>query len=132
MELQVGVKILITNSEGKVLLLRRSREKYPEIAHQWDIPGGRINPGMSLLENLAREVKEETRLVLVGTPVLIGAQDIFPSHVAKHVVRVTYRGLAEGEVILSDEHDEYQYVTEHELGTVSGLDTHLRNLLGLS
>lgn len=129
MELQVGVKILIKNEEGNILLLRRSKEKYPEIANQWDIPGGRINPGTSLLENLAREVKEETGLTLVGTPVLLGAQDIFPSHVEKHIVRLTYVGHAEGEVVLSEEHDEYRFVEGKELKTLEGLDKYLRDLI---
>ncbi len=129
MELQVGVKVLIKNEEGKVLLLRRSKEKYPEVANRWDIPGGRIYPGTSLLENLAREVKEETGLILVGTPVLLGAQDIFPSHVEKHIVRLTYTGKAEGEVVLSEEHDEYRYVEEKELKTMDGIDTYVKKLL---
>jgi len=43
MELQVGVKILLKNSEGKYLLIRRSAEKYPEVGARWDIVGGRID-----------------------------------------------------------------------------------------
>jgi len=49
--LQVGVKALLQNSEGKYLLLRRSLEKYPEIKGRWDIVGGRIDPGSILIEN---------------------------------------------------------------------------------
>jgi len=52
MELQVGVKALLRNKEGKYLLIRRSSEKYPEVGAKWDIVGGRINPGETLLENL--------------------------------------------------------------------------------
>ena len=50
--LQVGVKALLQNKEGKYLLLRRSKEKYKEVEGEWDIVGGRINPGSDLLENL--------------------------------------------------------------------------------
>ncbi|HEA84446.1 MAG TPA: NUDIX hydrolase, partial [Candidatus Wildermuthbacteria bacterium] len=62
MELQVGVKILLQNKDGKYLLVRRSPEKYPEIEakNSWGIVGGRIIPGSPLFENLKREVKEET------------------------------------------------------------------------
>jgi len=66
MELQVGVKVLLRNREGKYLLWRRSLIKYPNIGHKWDIVGGRINPGIALLDNLKREVKEETNLDLAG------------------------------------------------------------------
>ena len=34
MELQVGVKILLQNKEGKFLFLERNLEKYPEVKKQ--------------------------------------------------------------------------------------------------
>src|SRR3989338_7350237 len=99
MELQVGVKILLKNKDGKYLVICRSAEAYPEVGAEWCIPGGRINPGYSLLENLKREVMEETGLEINGEPKLITAQDILRSH--KHIVRLTYSGSADGEVKLS-------------------------------
>jgi len=39
MELQVGVKVLLKNKEGKFLLIRRSPKKYPEVGPKWDIVG---------------------------------------------------------------------------------------------
>ena len=117
MELQVGVKILFVNSAGKYLLLRRNQKKYPEMAVKWDIPGGRINPGTPLIENLKREVKEETGFEFTTTPKLISAQDIL--RIAdKHVVRLTYLGKIEGEPILSDEHDIYKWFTKDELRAI--------------
>ncbi len=62
MNLQVGVKILLKSKEGKYLLVKRSAEKYPEVGAKWDIVGGRIDPGSSLIDNLKREVMEETGL----------------------------------------------------------------------
>ena len=62
MELQVGVKALLKNKEGKYLLVRRSSEKYPEVGAMWDIVGGRIKAGSPLFDNLKREVKEEVNL----------------------------------------------------------------------
>lgn len=67
-QLQVGVKILLKNLDGKYLLLRRNPKKYPEVGAQWDIVGGRIHPGQTLLENLKREIKEETQLILKKEP----------------------------------------------------------------
>lgn len=37
--LQVGVKVLLGDNDGRYLLLRRSLEKYPEIKGRWDIVG---------------------------------------------------------------------------------------------
>jgi len=128
MELQVGVKVLLKNLEGKYLLIRRSAEKYREVQHKWDIPGGRINTGATLLDNLAREVEEETGLRLTSAPRLIAAQDILPTP-EKHVVRLTYVGETEGELRLSDEHNGFQWVTMEELKVFENLDRYLRKLL---
>ena len=131
MELQVGVKVLLKNREGKWLLLRRSVEKYPEVGAKWDIVGGRIDPGTPLLENLKREVKEETSLDLKEETVrLVGAQDILRIE-GKHVVRLTYVGEAEGELMLSDEHDKFEWFTLEEMKKMgqAELDTYFKELL---
>lgn len=128
MELQVGVKVLLKNADGKYLLIRRSAEKYKEVQHKWDIPGGRINPGATLADNLTREVDEETGLKLTSVPRLIAAQDILPTP-EKHVVRLTYIGEADGELRLSDEHDGFRWVTMEELKNFENLDRYLRKLL---
>lgn len=129
-DLQVGVKILLKNKEGKYLLLRRSAKKYPEVGDsRWDIVGGRINPGVTLIENLRREVKEETDLKLIGEPHLVAAQDILRIP-ARHVVRLTYIGEAGGEIrIDSDEHDDYKWYTKEEMEQLEGVDMYFRDLL---
>jgi 8-oxo-dGTP diphosphatase len=128
MELQVGVKILLKNKEGKYLLLRRSSEKYPETGEQWDMVGGRINPGVVLMENLMREVREESGLVLKGDPKLIAAQDILRVP-GRHVVRLTYVGEADGEIKLSDEHNAFQWFTGEDIKALPKSDTYLLELL---
>jgi 8-oxo-dGTP diphosphatase len=55
------VKALIFNSEGQVLLLERQRP-----AHDWDLPGGRLQKGESLMETLRREIREEIGLDELG------------------------------------------------------------------
>jgi 8-oxo-dGTP pyrophosphatase MutT (NUDIX family) len=130
MELQVGVKVMLRNPDGKYLLMRRSGSE-DIFQGKWDIAGGRIETGSSLRENLAREVMEETGLTMTSEPRVIGAQDIFLPEQNRHVVRVTYTGTAEGEPKLSDEHTEYQWVTLAELKalTVDELDRYVKALL---
>lgn len=53
----IGVKALIVNKDGKVLLLERD---HPSKKIYWDIPGGRLQKGESLIATLLREVYEET------------------------------------------------------------------------
>ncbi len=128
MELQVGVKALLKNKEGKYLLLRRSSEKYPEVGEKWDIVGGRINPGESLLQNLKREVKEETNLDLVAEPKLAAAQDILRVP-GKHVVRLTYVGEIDGEPKLDGDHTEFGWFTMAEMKKLEKLDSYFKELL---
>ncbi len=127
MELQVGVKILIENKEGKFLFLERSAEKYSEVHKKLDIPGGRINPGSTLDENLQREIAEETGLTILGEPRLVAAQDILRPD--KHVVRLTYVGNAGGEIQLSDEHGSYKWLTKEEALKEEGLDPYTLEVL---
>lgn len=131
MELQVGVKILLKNKEGEYLLLHRSSEKYPEVDNPWDIPGGRIEPGIPLLENLKREIKEEIGLVLEKEPELIAAQDILRIP-GKHVVRLTYVGEISGEPKINpDEHNSFQWFTMEELKSLDKLDQYLKEVLSM-
>ena len=72
--LQVGVKVILENEQGEYLLLRRSLDKYPEVKGRWDIVGGRINPGQKLIENLRREIREETGFKTINIPKLLPPQ----------------------------------------------------------
>ncbi len=110
------------NKEGKFLLLQRNLEKYPEVKQNdsLDIVGGRIKIGIPLLENLKREVFEETKLNLVEEPKLLAAQDILRPD--KHVVRLTYIGKIEGEPQLDEEHIAYKWLNAEEVKNATGLD----------
>ena len=127
MDLQVGVKILLRNPEGKYFLVERSDKKYPEAAGTWDIVGGRINPGTTLLENLTREVAEETKLQIHGEPRLIAAQDILRI-AGRHVVRLTYVGETQGEPVLDHEAKNFGWFTLEELKRHPNLDMYVSEL----
>ncbi len=128
MELQVGVKALLRNGEGKYLLLRRSKDKYPEITHDWGIPGGRIHVGETLIDALGREIKEETSLDLLTKPKLVAAQDILRQP-GRHVVRLTYEAQASGDVSLSEENTEYRWATLYEIRNLDNLDLYVKAIL---
>ena len=130
MELQVGVKVLLKNKDGRFLLLRRNPKKYPEVGAKWDIVGGRINPGSPLMENLKREIKEETGLELITEPKLVAAQDIL-SVEGRHVVRLTYVGEIEGEPKIDEDHLEAKWFTAEEIKALdaSVLDGYFKELV---
>lgn len=128
-KLQVGVKIFLKNSEGKYLLLKRNSLTYANVRGEWDIVGGRIDPGTPLMDNLRREVTEETQLSILSEPKLLDAQDIIPN-AEKHVVRLSYTGHTEGEPVLDiNENTEYAWVTMEQLKTWENLDVYVKEIV---
>ncbi len=122
------MKAILKNKEEKILLLKRSVEKYPEVKNPWDIIGGRINPGTALLENLKREIKEEVGLELKTEPKLIAAQDILRVP-GRHVVRLTYMAEIEGTPVLNEEHSEYGWFSLEELKQKEGMDEFVKDII---
>ena len=129
MILQVGVKVFLKNNEGKFLLIKRSLVKYPNVTDPWDIVGGRIEAGSSLLENLRREVAEETGLEIISEPQLLAAQDIMPNP-EKHIVRLTYVADTEGTPSLdTSENTEYRWLSVAEIKRQENLDKYAKEVL---
>lgn len=128
--LQVGVKVLLKNKDGLYLLIRSNPKKYPEKGARWDIVGGRINAGSTLIENLKREVKEESNLELADEPQLMAAQDILRVP-GRHVVRLTYVGNIDGQPKIDEESTEYKWFTADEIKVLSydELDIYFKELL---
>lgn len=127
--LQVGVKALLYNNARQFLLIKRS-DKYLSLKGQWDIPGGRIKMGTSLEENLAREIKEETSLLMAYKPILLAAQDIITNDLI-HVVRLTYLARsARGEVELqTSEAIEYKWMSWSEIEQLTNLDLYVAEII---
>ena len=130
MKLQVGVKVLLQNSKDEYLLIRRSHSMNGEPEAHWDIPGGRIKPEEKLHEALEREIREETGLEIDGAFQLLAAQDIMVPAKDLHVVRLTYTTSGEGNVIISDEHQDILWVTAQEAFDLN-LDPYLHEALSL-
>lgn len=129
--LQVGVKIFLKNKDGKFLLIRRNTDKYKNAKGNWDIVGGRIEPGVSLIDNLKREVKEETQLEILSEPKLLYAQDIIPD-TERHIVRLSYVGDTGGEPVLDiSENTEYKWLSVEEIKKQSDLDIYVREIIDL-
>jgi len=55
----LGVSGIVFNNQKQILLIRRNQ---PPAMGLWSIPGGKLEPGESLVEACKREIKEETGL----------------------------------------------------------------------
>lgn len=125
MQTTVGIKVVIVNNRGELLLLRRA----PQALHPgiWSLPGGGLENGEDPQKGLEREVREETRLAIVDIkPVHAFSQvdnDIF------HVV-IGYQAKAiMPAVTLNEEHDQYQWVTKEAALEEETLHPQLKELI---
>jgi 8-oxo-dGTP diphosphatase len=126
--LQVGVKALLYNTSRQFLLIKRSA-KYSRLVGQWDLPGGRMEPGTNLLTNLVREIREETGLTMAYQPILLAAQDIFTKD-NHHIVCLTYLSRAKGAVTLNpDESRDYKWCSWTDLTRHKNLDPFLKEII---
>lgn len=125
-------KCLIVNKDGLVIALKRNADDHSR-GGNWDPPGGGYEEGEKVLEAIKREIKEEVGLV---------AKSLQPIFVDNHmnvkkgffaglnVFGICYvctdweglpaiAGAKEGEIILSDEHTEYQWMTPEDFSQLS-------------
>jgi 8-oxo-dGTP diphosphatase len=106
--------------DGKVLLVRRAR---PPGKGLYSLPGGRVEFGESLAEALAREVMEETGLVIdiVG---LSGFREVLPKDgVGGHYLVMPFAARwVEGEPELNDELDDFAWVDPADIGQYKTTD----------
>jgi len=107
----LGIKGLIRNKEGKILLLLKNPEKIKSLGlsegtEYWDIPGGRIEEGMTIGKTLRKEIEEETGLTGFENNGLFHA---CLSNIGEHLILFVYECLASKdlEVKLSAENIKY-------------------------
>src|ERR1051326_8927544 len=64
--LTLGVRALVLDRESRVFLIRHT------YTPGWQLPGGGVEAGETLIEALKRELKEERNIELSGPPALHG------------------------------------------------------------
>lgn len=110
----LGVKALIFNPQGKMLVLERD---HPLKKLYWDIPGGRLQKGETPQVTLCREVKEEIGLEITD--------ELKPFATILTEIRIPtgeesvglifsifqYNLSAPFEPVLSDEHINFEWLT---------------------
>ncbi len=100
---------VITDAEGRLLLVRRRNEP---AAGRWSLPGGRVEPDESPAEAAAREVREETGLIVeIGDEVLRVVLDNWDIHDFAGTV-------AGGSLLAGDDAVDVRWVTGAELAAL--------------
>ena len=83
--LTLGVRGLVIDAERRVFLVKHS------YVAGWHLPGGGVEPGETVIEALARELKEEGNIELLAPPTLHGV--FFNARISRrdHVVLFVVR-----------------------------------------
>ena len=108
----------IVHHDGKILLLKRLNTK-KFFSSNWEMPGGKLDSGESLVEAVIRETKEETGLDAGVSKVYNTWIDMIENNgTTEHIVEIDFildvKNVSR--VILSEkEHSEFKWVTKNEL-----------------
>lgn len=111
---KVGVaqKAIIFREDGKILAIRRSKTA-PSRPLYWDLVGGGLDDDENPIKGILREIREETGLVVAKikfVDVVSGFNDI-----GEYWVTLCFEAhVREPKVVLSYEHDNFQWVTPEE------------------
>jgi 8-oxo-dGTP pyrophosphatase MutT (NUDIX family) len=107
----VSVKAVLFDDQGRVLLARNERA-------EWELPGGRLEPGESLEECVCREVAEETGLSCTVSAAL--PPFVFEVIQGRHVVIIPFscRVHRWGALVRSEEHTDLQLFSLSELRSI--------------
>ena len=100
----VGVGVAVID-QGRILLVRRANDPGRGL---WAVPGGKVDMGERLTEAAAREVREETGL-LVEVGELVWAGEHISDQV--HIVLIDFLGtLIGGDLAAGDDADRAEWV----------------------
>jgi len=103
----VCAKVVLLNAHNEVLLLKRSSLSVN--AGNWDLPGGAVDAHESPETGAIREVVEETGIVIDSAKIL--SSELDENHKDPIVILGFSAYVDNSEVVLSWEHDAYQWVS---------------------
>lgn len=111
------------------LAARRSRPEH--LAGRWEFPGGKVDPGETPIEGLHRELREE-----LGVRVDLGREVVGPDDGAwvitdRHVMRLWFARVIDGDPQPLVEHDELRWLRPPEFFDLPWLDGDVRIVEGL-
>lgn len=112
--LVVAAAVIEGDHEQAGCFLVTRRQPGVHLEGQWEFPGGKCEPGESLRDCLARELREELAVdVGVGPELLATAHDYPDRRVELHFIRCELRGIP-----VPQQGQDMRWVARHELTTL--------------
>jgi 8-oxo-dGTP pyrophosphatase MutT (NUDIX family) len=107
------VRLIIPDSEGRVLILRRKAGKYGNGG--WCLPGGKVDYGDTIEQTIVKELYEETSLQVINSKFLF-YQDSLPLEEGKmHCINLYFECTTSGIVVLNHESIEFKWISSSEI-----------------
>lgn len=102
---------IIHNHKREILLIKRSKNNRTFHGF-WQLPEGVIEFGEQPIETLKREIKEEINCKLISSKFLATCSTIvsFDDN-SYHLLRIAFKIKCKGEIRLSEEHDDFEWIS---------------------
>ncbi len=126
MKTRIVAKTVVFNSEGSVLLLRRSGTDTRR-PHQWDLPGGEVDDGEDFVQAIVREAREEAGINVVTNPRSLVFSETLVADL-NVVFLIFVSTTSDDSVALSSEHEEFTWLPLGEALSAIEYDRHKRAL----
>ena len=116
----IASKVIIINSEGLILVIRRSKTD-PRKPLTWDLPGGFVEKNEDPTEAVIRETFEEIGIHITNPRII---------HISSYIeeiylIRLVYYVIDDNEEVeLSYEHDDYKWVNKNNYLKLNNPDFH--------
>ncbi|MFJ5068288.1 NUDIX domain-containing protein [Kitasatospora sp. NPDC088556] len=109
-----SVSVLLVNRRGELLLVRRAPSTL--LGGLWELPGGGVEDGESVLDAGRRELREETGITGARFTAYLGFDD-YDNARGLRAREFAFTAVVghDPDVVLSPEHDEHQWVLPAEL-----------------
>jgi 8-oxo-dGTP pyrophosphatase MutT (NUDIX family) len=107
------VRLIVCDEENRVLILRRAPESF--MPGVWCLPGGKVDYGDTVAETCAKELTEETGLVLSGLRFLFlqDSEPLAPGEL--QYLNLYFTCTASGPIQLNAESDAFAWVARPDL-----------------
>jgi len=110
---QIAVRAIITNSERKILILKRANTSYGNSC--WNLPGGKIDFGETAEHAIKKELKEEINLDCHSSKFLFYLDNLPNEMTDLHFVTLFFECKCSGKIKLNSESSDYKWIDSGEL-----------------